>query len=110
MQGTGEESVFVLAFGRIKIAFAQTQQTEIAPQVVAASDTRADRKGQIHQAVDVDALEILANQCQTGVVAQVEGQLFDNEICDVSFTCWVKSHMENTNPSTKIIHIKPHLG
>lgn len=42
-------------------------------QDVAVGDTAADREGRVHQAVEVDALQILANQRQTGLVAQVEG-------------------------------------
>jgi hypothetical protein len=38
-------------------------------------------------------LQILANQCQTGLVAQVVGQLFDDEIGHGLFTCWVKQHI-----------------
>jgi hypothetical protein len=49
--------------------------------------TRADRKGQIHQAVDMDTLEILANQCQTGLVVQGVGVWLDNEICHGLLTC-----------------------
>jgi hypothetical protein len=41
---------------------------------------RSDREGRVHQGVEVDALQILANQCQTGLVAQVVGQWFDDEI------------------------------
>ena len=51
------------------------------------------RPTQATSAVEVDALQILANQRQTGLVAQVVGQLFDDEIGHGLFTCWVKQHM-----------------
>jgi hypothetical protein len=38
---------------------------------VAVGDARSNREDCIDQAVDVDALQILANQYQTGLVAQV---------------------------------------
>lgn len=60
VQGTGEKGILALAFDRMKIVLAQTQQTEVTLQDVAVGNTPADRKGRINQAVDVDALEILA--------------------------------------------------
>lgn len=38
------------------------------------------RKDQIDQSVEVDALEVFANQRQAGMSAQVVGQLLKNEI------------------------------
>jgi hypothetical protein len=38
-------------------------------------------------------LQILANQCQTGLVAQVVGQWFDDEIGHGLFTCWVEQQI-----------------
>jgi hypothetical protein len=35
-------------------------------------------------------LQILANQCQTGLVDQVVGQWFGDEIGHGRFTCWVE--------------------
>jgi hypothetical protein len=35
----------------------------------------------------------LANQCQTGLVAQVAGQWFDDEIGHGLFPFWVKQHV-----------------
>ena len=40
-------------------------------------------------------LQILANQCQTGLVVQVVGQWFDDEIGHGRFTCWVEQHVES---------------
>ncbi|MDZ4187019.1 MAG: hypothetical protein U1D25_02765 [Hydrogenophaga sp.] len=42
---------------------------------------------------EVDALQMLANQRQTGLIAQVVGQLFDDEIGQGLFTRWVKQHL-----------------
>jgi hypothetical protein len=77
-QCTGEEGILALAFDGIKVVLAQAQQTEVALQDVAVGDTAAYREARVHHGVEVDALQILANQCQTGLVAQVVGQLFDD--------------------------------
>ena len=53
-----------------------------------AAAHRADR---VHQGIEVDALEVFADQGQTGVLAQIVGQLFDDEIGHVCFTCRVNS-------------------
>lgn len=82
-QGSGEECVFALALDGIKIILANAQQAKVVLQDVAVGHPRAHRKGGINQAAEVDALQILANQCQTVLVAQVAGQFFENEICNV---------------------------
>ena len=72
-QGAGEESVFALAFDGIKVVLAKAQQTQVALEDVAVGDTAAHREGGVYEGVEIDALEILANQGQTGLVAQVVG-------------------------------------
>jgi len=93
VQSTSEEGIFALTFDGIKVVLAQSQQTKVALQDVAVGNTRADREGRIDQAVD--ALEIFANQCQAGLVAQVVVQIFDDEIGHGLFTCWVKYNKES---------------
>lgn len=73
IQSTDEEGICALAFDSIKVVLAHTQQTEVTLENVAVDNTRADREGRITQAVGVNSLEILANHCQTGLVAQVVG-------------------------------------
>ena len=94
-QRTGEERVFALAFDGIEVVLAQAQQTEVAFEDVAVGNATAHREGRVDQAVDVDALQILANQCQTGLVAQVVGQLFENEIGHVGLHLLGEAHMRS---------------
>jgi hypothetical protein len=93
IQCTGEEGILALAFDGIKAVLAQTQLTEVDLQDVAVVDTAEYREGRVHQTVEVDALQILANQRQTGLVAQVAGQLFDDQIGHGLFTRWVKQRV-----------------
>jgi hypothetical protein len=55
--------------------------------------SRSQREGWGHQAVEVDTRQILADQCQTGLVAQIVRQWFDDEIGHGIFTFWVEQHM-----------------
>lgn len=45
-----------------------------------AVDARAHRKARIDQRIELDALEVFANERQAGLIAQVAGQLLENEI------------------------------
>ena len=90
-QCAGEEGVFALAFDGIEVVLAQTQQAEVALEDVAVGHPRAHGEGRVHHGVEVDALQILPNQCQAGLVAQVVGQLFDYKVGHVVVTCWVKT-------------------
>lgn len=79
-QGTDEVGFVALTFDGIEVVFAQAQLTEVALQNVAAGDATTHREGRDNEGVDVDALQILTNPWRTGLVAQVVGQLFENEI------------------------------
>lgn len=89
-QGAGEESVLALAFDGIKIVLAQTQQAQVALEDVAIGDAAAHGVSGVDQGVEIDALEVLANQGQASVLAQVVGQLFDDKIGHGGFTFRVK--------------------
>lgn len=58
-----------------------------------AKFSKFERRGVWGCGFEVDALQMLANQHQTGLVAQVVGELFDDEIGQVLFTRWVKQHL-----------------
>ena len=47
---------------------------------VAVGDAGAHRECRIDQAIDIDALEIFANECQSSVGAEVVGEFFDNGV------------------------------
>ena len=47
---------------------------------VAVGDAGAHRECRIDQGVDIDALEIFANECQASMRTQIVGQFFDNEV------------------------------
>ncbi len=82
-QGAGKEAVLALAFDGIEVVLAQAQQAQVALENVAVGDApklALHRKDQIDQSVEVDALEVFANQRQAGMSAQVVGQLLKNEI------------------------------
>lgn len=91
IEGAGEDGLFPLALDSIKVVLAQAKQTEVALQNVAVGDAGAHWEGWGHEGVEVDALELLANQCQTGLLAQVVGKLFEKEFGHVGFTRRVKS-------------------
>jgi hypothetical protein len=48
--------------------------------------TKANREGWIDQRIDIDALEIFANEGQSSVRAEVVGQLFKYKVGNVGFT------------------------
>ena len=75
-----EEGVTPKVLDGIEVVFAQTQQGQVALQNVAVGNPRASRKSCVNQRIDIDALEIIANECQTGVGTEVVGQLLDNEV------------------------------
>ena len=56
---------------------AQAQQAQVALQDVAVGDARAHREGGVNQRVQVDALQILADEGQARLAAQVISQLLD---------------------------------
>jgi hypothetical protein len=89
-QGTGEAIALVLAFDGIEVVLAHTEKAQAALQNVAVGDAAAHRDDGINERAEVDALEILSNACQPSLVAQVVGQLFENQIGHAGFTCWVK--------------------
>jgi hypothetical protein len=46
----------------------------------AVGNPRANREGWIDQCIKIDALEIFANEGQSGVRTEVVGQLFDDKV------------------------------
>ena len=89
-QGADEEAVFALAFDGIKIILAQAQQAKVALEDVAVGNAAAHRADRVYHGVEVDALEVFADQGQTSVLTQIVGQLFDDEIRHGVFTSRVK--------------------
>ncbi len=79
-QRAHEKSVTPKALDGVKVVLAQAQQPEVALEDVAIGNARADREGRIDQRVDIDALEVLANEGQSGVRTQVVGQSFDKKV------------------------------
>jgi len=82
-QRTLEEGVVSKALDRIKVAFTQTQQGEIAFEDLTVGDPRAHGKLRIDQRIDVNALEVFADKRQSGMGAEVVGQFLDNKISHV---------------------------
>jgi hypothetical protein len=91
-QGAHEESVAAWTWGfakvldGVKVILAQTQQAQVAFEDSAVGDTGANRKSRIDYGIDIDALEIFADQCQPGVGAEVVGQFFDNKVGHLELT------------------------
>jgi len=71
VQRAGEEGVGALGLNGVKVVLAQAQQAQIALQDVAVGDTRAHRESGINKGVEVDALEVFADECQARLAAQV---------------------------------------
>jgi hypothetical protein len=90
VEGAGEEAILPLALDGLEIVFAQAQQREAALQDVAVGDAPAHRMGWVHEGFELDALEILANQGQAGLVAPLVGQLLDDAIGPGNSTCRVQ--------------------
>jgi len=74
-----------------KVVLAQAQQRDIRFQDIAVDDTCPDGEGRIEQSFEISGLEILANKCQTGVRAEVVGELFIMKSVMIVFTFWVNS-------------------
>jgi hypothetical protein len=77
VQRAGEEGVCALGLDGVKVVLAQAQQAQVALQDVAVGDARAHREGGVNQRVQVDALQILADEGQARLAAQVISQLLD---------------------------------
>ena len=75
-----EKSVAPKALYCIEVALAQTQQGQIGFDDVAVGRARANGKLRIKQGIDVGAPEVFADKSQSGVGAEVVGQLFDNKV------------------------------
>uniref|UniRef100_UPI0040473397 hypothetical protein n=1 Tax=Flavobacterium sp. TaxID=239 RepID=UPI0040473397 len=84
-----EEGVRAKVLDRVKVVLSQTQLGQIALEALAVGDARANREGSIDQWIKIDAFEIFANECQTGVRAEVVGQLFDDKVGHIGLTCRV---------------------
>ena len=74
-----EEGVRAKVLDDVKVVLAQTQQGRETFKDLAVGNTRANRKSRIDQCIKIDALEIFANEGQTGVGAEVVGKLFDDK-------------------------------
>ncbi len=75
----------------VEVILAQTQQGQVALEDGAVGNARANRKSRIDHGIDIDALEILADQSQPGVGTEVVGQFFDNKVGHLGFTFRVNS-------------------
>jgi hypothetical protein len=80
VQRAGKEGVCALGLDGIKVVLAQAQQAEVALQDVAVGDASAHWESGINEGVQVDALEVFADQGQTRLAAQVVGQLLDHKV------------------------------
>jgi hypothetical protein len=69
-----------LTFYGIIIILAKAQQANVALEDVTVVNARPNRESRVHECVDIAALQILANQCQPGLVTQVVGQFFNYKI------------------------------
>ena len=78
-KSTHEEGVAPKVLDGVKVVFAQTQQGQVTFKDLAVGNARANREGWIDQRIKIDALEIFSNEGQTGVGAEVVGQLFDDK-------------------------------
>ena len=90
-QGAHEESVAAKVLNGVEVILAKTQQAQVACEDSAVGNTGANRKSRIDHGIDIDALEIFADQCQPGVGAEVVGQFFDNKVGQLEFTFRVNS-------------------
>ena len=79
-----EEGVATKALDGIEIILAKTQQAQVAFEDGTVGNTRANRKSRINQGIDIDALEIFANQCQSSVGTEVIGQFFYDKVVILS--------------------------
>jgi len=64
-----EEGVGPKVLDGVKVVLAQTQQNQVTFKDVAVGNARANQKSRIDQCIKIEALEIFANECQTGVGA-----------------------------------------
>lgn len=81
-----EEGVSPKVLDGIEVVLAQTQQAQVAFKDLAVGNARANREGSINQRIEINSLEIFANECQTGMGAEVVGQLFDDKVGHVGLT------------------------
>ncbi len=91
-QGPREKIVAAKGFNGVKVVLALHQQTKVAFEDVAVGDTFA-REGilGIDALINLETLEILADECQAGVGSQLVGQFFDNKVGHVGLTFRVSS-------------------
>lgn len=78
--GAREEVVVAKVLDGVKVILVQAQQRDIGFEDIAACDTSPDGKCRIEQGFGFGGFEILTNQRQTGVGAEVVGELFANEV------------------------------
>jgi hypothetical protein len=84
VQRAGEEGVGALGLDSVKVVLAQAQQAEVTLQDVAVDNARAHQEGRVNEGVQVDAFQILANESQARLVAQVVRQLLDQKVTHLS--------------------------
>jgi hypothetical protein len=75
----------------LEVALALAQQPQVASHDVAVGDARAHREGRVDEGVEVDALQILPDERQTGAGAEIVGQLLDDEVGHRALTCRVSA-------------------
>jgi hypothetical protein len=88
-QGAQREGARAQRLDGLEVALALAQQPQDASHDVAVGDARAHREGRVDQGIEVDALQILPDERQTGVRDQVVGQLLDDEVGHRALTCRV---------------------
>jgi hypothetical protein len=57
---------------------------KVTLQDVAVGDARAHQKGRVNEGVEVDAFQVLADESQARLVAQVVRQLLDQKVTHLS--------------------------
>ena len=80
VQGRHEEGVVSKVLFLLKSFLPRHSRARVDFEDGAAGNARADRKSRIDQGIDMDAFEILADQRQSSVGAEVIRQLFDNKV------------------------------
>lgn len=79
-QRAHKEGIIAEVLDGLEVILAQAQQGQVAFDDVAIGIPRANRESRIDHGVEIDLLEILAKKCQSGVGAEVVGQLFDKKV------------------------------
>ena len=89
-QGTLSKLVTTKRLHRFKASLSPAQQAKVALQEVATRDFAAHGELGVHQCVDIDAIEVFANECQSGVDTQVLEQLSTMNCVERGLSCMVQ--------------------